>query len=26
MYQLQKELHDIRKGIIPDIHQWNDII
>jgi len=26
MYQLQKELHDIRKGIIPDINQWNDII
>lgn len=26
MYQLQKELHDIRKGIIPDIYQWNDII
>ncbi|MCD6011402.1 MAG: ilvE [Flavipsychrobacter sp.] len=26
MYKLQKELHDIRKGIIPDVHGWNDII
>ncbi len=26
MYKLQKELHDIRKGIVPDVHNWNDII
>lgn len=26
MYQLQKALYDIRKGITPDMHNWNDII
>ena len=26
MYQLQKELYDIRKGTIPDTHNWNNII
>ena len=26
MYLLQKELYDIRKGIIPDIHKWNNTI
>jgi branched-chain amino acid aminotransferase len=26
MYQLQKELFDIRKGITPDTHKWNTIL
>lgn len=26
MYQLQKELSDIRKGVIPDVYNWNDIV
>jgi branched-chain amino acid aminotransferase len=26
MFQLQKELHDIRKGLVADKHGWNDII
>jgi branched-chain amino acid aminotransferase len=26
MYKLQKELHDIRKGLMPDAHNWNHII
>jgi branched-chain amino acid aminotransferase len=26
MYQLQKELLEIRKGIIPDTHNWNNVI
>ncbi len=26
MYQLQKELHDIRKGLLPDTHNWNEIV
>ncbi|MFI5196368.1 MAG: aminotransferase class IV, partial [Chitinophagales bacterium] len=26
MYQLRNELYNIRKGIIPDTHNWNNII
>jgi len=26
MYRLQQELFDIRRGLVPDIHQWNSII
>ena len=26
MFQLQKELFNIRKGLIPDVHNWNTII
>ena len=26
MYQLQKELLDVRKGLVPDKHNWNNLI
>jgi branched-chain amino acid aminotransferase len=26
MYELQKELLEIRKGLLPDVHNWNHII
>ena len=26
MFRLQKELYDIRRGIVPDTHGWNNII